>query len=305
MAPGVLEGAGFNTRTSARRTFYRRTKLLYNFDVEDDQLAVLQALLFMSFWYENADERKDAWHWTGVATSLLQILGISESVHTQTARARKLKRLWWSCYIRESHVALAMRLPTRRQQLVPMLIEDDFEPCLGDRAAHFLHSGRVMMYIEMAKLSVCVSQVLSTSDLHHVSRPDGEVYSVDEQLQDWLRNLHPRFRLLHNSMLNTSCDNLEEKAGAARQVLLLLTYHTASSILHLPRALAPGLQSSPRTTQNTGSYESYKAVQIAVREISALAARSIEQGLVAYIPTQGLVPLLWSRIEIEDIIFVC
>jgi hypothetical protein len=47
----VLSSVGFQTTKEAREHFFNRVRLLYEFDVEPSELAVLQSLLLMSWWY--------------------------------------------------------------------------------------------------------------------------------------------------------------------------------------------------------------------------------------------------------------
>ena len=53
-----LQAAGFETRKAARKAFWQRVRLLYDFDYESDRIALVQALLIMTYWYETPMTRK-------------------------------------------------------------------------------------------------------------------------------------------------------------------------------------------------------------------------------------------------------
>ncbi|KIV93426.1 hypothetical protein PV10_04639 [Exophiala mesophila] len=119
----VLASLGYSSRREARRAMYERVRLLYNFDVEQDRVVVLQAVLLMSIWSETADDEKGGWHWLGVAQSIALGLGLhrnprDESTSLDTRRLRR--RLWWSLYIRDRMFVLAMSRPAR-------LRDEDFD----------------------------------------------------------------------------------------------------------------------------------------------------------------------------------
>lgn len=65
-----LTSRGFRTRKAARRVFFNRVRLLYGLECETDRLALLQALMLMTYWYENPDDEKETWYWLGIALSL-------------------------------------------------------------------------------------------------------------------------------------------------------------------------------------------------------------------------------------------
>ena len=54
-----LTKAGYPTRKSARKAFYLKARALYDFDYESDRVAIVQALLLMTYWYETPDDQKD------------------------------------------------------------------------------------------------------------------------------------------------------------------------------------------------------------------------------------------------------
>jgi hypothetical protein len=178
-----LRAAGYSSRKAARKSFFIKTRLLYDFDHEQDRMLLVQALLLMSYWYETPDDQKDTWHWMGVAISLSHTIGLHrnpENSNMDSKRQKLWKRIWWSCYMRDRLVALGMRRPTRIKSEdcdVPMLTIDDFDIDIGfdESEAFFWSADRraneekdverqkqlAVLCIEKAKLCVCISHVLS------------------------------------------------------------------------------------------------------------------------------------------------
>jgi Fungal specific transcription factor domain. len=154
-------------------------QLLYDFDYEVDRISLVQSLLLMTYWYETPDDQKDTWHWMGVSLSLAHTIGLHRDPGNSgmdLRRQRLWKRIWWSTYTRDRLIALGMRRPMRIKDDdcdVPMLTLDDFEfktfppeivNMVGNcellrNVNHQRELG--LMFIEKAKLCLCVSHVLS------------------------------------------------------------------------------------------------------------------------------------------------
>ena len=174
-----LTKAGYPTRKSARKAFYLKARALYDFDYESDRVAIVQALLLMTYWYETPDDQKDTWHWMGVAISLAHTIGLHRNPANSVMSPQKQKlwkRIWWSCFMRDRLVALGMRRPTRIKDAdfdVPMLTLDDFEikeleheNNVVSQRCRMIRDLRMQenlshLCIAKAKLCLCISHVLS------------------------------------------------------------------------------------------------------------------------------------------------
>ncbi|KAH8892346.1 hypothetical protein GQ53DRAFT_823137 [Thozetella sp. PMI_491] len=130
-ALSVLLRAGYSSRKAAQLDFFSKVRALYSLDVEKDQIAVLQSLLLMSYWRHPSWENKDAWHWSGLATSLAFSLGLHKKPGADVSERQKTmrKRCWWSCLLRDRLVALAVQQNPRirlEESDVPMLTLADY-----------------------------------------------------------------------------------------------------------------------------------------------------------------------------------
>ncbi len=155
-------------------------QLLYDHDVETDNLALLQSLLLMSHWCEGPDDAKGPWHWIGIAMSLAQSIGLNKDPEKQpngvTSR-KHAKRVWWSCVVRDRLIALGLSKQTKTMDTdhnVPMLTLDDFEigplPIANDIFPPYcivtqdteIQRQLALLFIEKAKLCVCIGHILTT-----------------------------------------------------------------------------------------------------------------------------------------------
>ncbi|KAJ5454898.1 uncharacterized protein N7458_005854 [Penicillium daleae] len=105
---------GFHTREKAIRVLFNRAKLLYEFDFEPDEVAVVQALLLMSYCGNLTGGYKDGRHWTGIAVSIcLKEQGECDNARSILDSQYLRRRVWWCCFLRELVQSLFAKLPPR------------------------------------------------------------------------------------------------------------------------------------------------------------------------------------------------
>lgn len=321
----MLKLMGFTNRKAARKAFFQKARVLYDFDYEIDREALVQSLLLMTYWYETPDDQKDTWHWMGVAISLAHTIGLHRDPGKSNMDPRKKrlwKRIWWSCFMRDRLIALGMRRPTRVKDEdydVPMLTEDDFDISalprsisifpMQDCLARDVEGQRriAQMCIAKAKLCLCISHVLSAQysvliKSHGMQQEAGstrssvmlfpkkidqtdEVRCCDGELTDWIREL-PATCMYSNELTTNS-------SGAplfVQRSLLHMIYFTTLSALHRPQVLpSPATpQSDSRELQDL----SRKKVREASREITRISQDLLSRGLERYLPTTGVTVLL-------------
>jgi len=102
-----LKDAGYQTREEAKRIFFSRVRLCYDFDTCTDRQAIIQALLLMTL--SPISESKDAYHWLGLAISLSYSLGLNRGTLNQNTSIRKKRlerRIWWTTFVCDRTLAL-------------------------------------------------------------------------------------------------------------------------------------------------------------------------------------------------------
>ncbi|UZP32454.1 hypothetical protein NXS19_000270 [Fusarium pseudograminearum] len=112
----LIQDAGFSDRAAARKYHYLRAKTLYDVDHETDRDILVASLHLLGFWWNGPDDQKDAWYWSGCATSYAQSLGLHRSTITSRFSPEKRalrKRIWWSIYTRDRHTAACLGKPCR------------------------------------------------------------------------------------------------------------------------------------------------------------------------------------------------
>ncbi|KNG51365.1 cutinase transcription factor 1 alpha [Stemphylium lycopersici] len=321
-----LRAAGYASRKDARKDFFQKTRILYDFDYESDRVSLVQALLLLTYYYETPDDQKDTWHWMGVATSVAHTIGLHrnpDNTNLDSKRVKLWKRIWWSTYMRDRLIALGMRRPTRIKTEdfdVPMLTLDDFElsplpdniTCLpaNCRVARDVDAQRqlAIMCIEKARLCLCISHVLSKQycvlNNNHGLQNDrttmmllpkkldpetSEVKACDEELQKWVSELPEEAKYTDKPSGVPAID-------LARS-LLHMVFFTTLSALHRPQVL-PNAQGGPASAPTKNNVESElldvsrRNVRRAASAITSIAQRLDQGGLVKYLPTTGVTVLL-------------
>ncbi|KAI9881264.1 MAG: hypothetical protein M1830_005550 [Pleopsidium flavum] len=323
-----LRRAGYSTRKEARKTFFLKARLLYDFDYEVDRIALVQAILLMTYWYETPDDQKDTWHWMGVAISLSHTIGLHrnpEKSNMDLKRQRLWKRIWWSCFMRDRLIALGMRRPTRIKNEdydVPILTIDDFElgplpedaTCLPRDCLLAWDTDKqrqtAIMCIEKAKLCLCISHVLSTqysvlnNNLGGVTaegnpattmmllpkKLDAETCEVELCDLELKKWVDELPEDLKYPEVSTTELGNGEEVFVVHRALLNMIYHTTLSALHRPQVLPSAW---PARSSGTELHElSRKKVRHAAAEITRTAQDLQQHNLVRYLPTTGVTVLL-------------
>lgn len=296
---------------------------MYDFDYEVDRISLVQSLLLMTYWYETPDDQKDTWHWMGVSLSLAHTIGLHRDPSNSGMEPRRKqlwKRIWWSTYTRDRLIALGMRRPMRVKDGdcdVPMLTLDDFQfktfpqevlNMLGEcelltNTEHQRHLA--MMFVEKAKLCLCVSHVLSAqySVLSHRFGGTTEttmmlvpkkseagtiqVQKCDEELERWQANLPSEIQ--YTPLEGVSSLSPAESSLQVHRSLLRMIYLTTSSALHRPQVL-PAMPSP--AVEAALQEVSRSKVRYAAIEITNTAQRLHQLDLTRYLPTAGVTVLL-------------
>ncbi|POR37035.1 Cutinase transcription factor 1 beta [Tolypocladium paradoxum] len=326
-----LREAGYASRKAARKAFFQKTRLLYDFDYESDRLVLVQALMLMTYWYETPDDQKDTWHWMGVAISLAHTIGLhrnTEATGMAVSKQRLWKRIWWSCFMRDRLIALGMRRPTRIKDEdfdVPMLVESDFEiQALADSNTVIPRECTLMrdvamqrelavMCIAKAKLCVCISHMLkaqysvlirdkmkpeNTTNSTMMLFPNKQldnvegVHAVDLELAAWADGLPDCCRYRPLSPLDVKDGR---STMAVQRTLLHMVYHTTISALHRPQFL-PSSPSQTPTASRQAQDMSRLRVRDAALHITHMATELHHLRLERYLPTTGVTVILPAMI---------
>ncbi|KAH8652328.1 fungal-specific transcription factor domain-containing protein [Xylariales sp. PMI_506] len=326
-----LREAGYSNRKAARKVYFQKTRLLYDFDYESDRLILIQSLLLMTYWYETPDDQKDTWHWMGVAISLAHTIGLHRNpanTHMSLRKQKLWKRIWWSCFMRDRLIALGMRRPTRIKDEdfdVPMLEESDFEiGPLPDEVQVVNHDCTLardvlmqqqlaLMCVAKSKLCLCIGEMLKAQ--YSVLVRDNE---RPENTTNSTMMLHPK-KQLDNLEIVTECDislmawaeqlppccqyrgltSIDVKDGhrtiAVQRNLLHMVYYTTISALHRPQFLHASPSHAPTASRQAQELSRMK-VRDAATQITRMATEMHQLRLEKYLPTTGVTVVLPAMI---------
>ncbi|KAL2850643.1 fungal-specific transcription factor domain-containing protein [Aspergillus pseudoustus] len=203
--PEYIQRAGYTSRRAARQEFFRKARLLYDLDVEQDRIVLIQSVLLMTYWHETPDDPKDFRHWLEIALSQATMVAFPSSSEWASNGTRRTlwKRIWWCMYTRDRLNALNLRR-------APIIDDVDFTvplPTLADfdierypaSVTRMLGGCEVLqrvdyqqqlaqMFIEKAKFCSTISgMILSIANASTLSSEAATLYI--QALDDWQANL--------------------------------------------------------------------------------------------------------------------
>ncbi|KFY43029.1 hypothetical protein V495_04212 [Pseudogymnoascus sp. VKM F-4514 (FW-929)] len=305
--------AGYPSKRAARMSFFKRAKLLFDFDIEPDRFISIQAALLLSNWYPGIDEKKDPWFWSGTAISLGHTIGLHLNPVESKVGKDKIKiwrRLWWTSFCREQKLALALGRPSRLTYYnVPMLTLDDFDiGALPDGALYLecTYSGDVarqkelaLLCIEHTKLCICICHVVS-SIFANRRKVDGNsqniyngIYSQApyEDMNSCAKNIE---QWLMTTPKDLQYENVsKEKYDIADRCLIMakaniyILYYGAIAVLHGHKTLNSGL-SWEYSSQQGQQQIPQRIVREASSEITRVNQNLYELGLLPYSSTTAV-----------------
>ncbi|KAJ9660574.1 hypothetical protein H2198_002511 [Neophaeococcomyces mojaviensis] len=315
----IIQQTNCDSLKQARTVFFNRVRLLYDFEIEPDNTNVLQSLLLMSFAYEKWNDQKHTWHWTGLALSLAQNMGLHRETHGPDI-PQKLqhlqRRLWWSLYIRDRLIGLGTRRPVRirdDEYDVPMLTLQDFDIEPLDMPFTMSHHEipvpqevsqnrcLALMCIELAKLCIYIGHMLASqyttlgersqltrnmmvAPKQPLERAQG-LLTCDKELTEWYQTLDPQLRTLAHQSDRGALSNCQEIQWS----ILHMIYQTSIIVLHRPQVLQPCVDGAEVAQMQKSSREKVKD---AARMITKITRSMLRRDKVRFLPTSGVPALL-------------
>ncbi|KAF7557438.1 hypothetical protein G7Z17_g748 [Cylindrodendrum hubeiense] len=315
----LVQSRGFSSRKAARKVFFNRVRLLYGLDCESEQLALVQTLLLMTYWYDNPNDKKDTWYWMGIALTLAQVSGFHRDPQhlTISLREKRLRRrIWWSCVLRDRLLALGVRRPSRIRDGdfdVPALTVEDFDLSpASDNLLKILGRSKMTdedpearsvmaaLCVELTKLGVCLGHILHSQytvtgshliGSQHFSsvavvpkrskRQAQELARCDQELVDWLQSRDPRSRYAPVSDRNPETT---DRIIRLHKSLLHMVYLAALGVLHRPSVFCSG----PDPDSNSTRKVSRKKVTDAAIAMTKLAFDLEANDQLRYLSTSGV-----------------
>ncbi|KAI0837193.1 fungal-specific transcription factor domain-containing protein [Hypoxylon sp. FL0890] len=321
-----IKALGFPSIRAARATFYRRTKLLFDFDTEISLVDLAQTALLLSFWATNwslASKKLNS-TWLGIAIQNAK----SADAHLYTVRQTYseltdpiqhkkqniLKRLWWCCLIRDRILALGVR---RSLQISRAHFDLEANAGLGyadladevDRSKVYNAETKrslIEIFVQLGELCSVLTDLLTLvfplDDVPGWDRQLGSdgVASLKEcksALRRWYKSATLRFPLFGGGntprMANASNKQFQHDSVILYTNLMYMHYHSARAalchheVLQLAVACAsPNLSNNLREFSNI--YENRQELQDAACSVTECLKELIQLNLVRWLPISAV-----------------
>ncbi|KAJ3535260.1 hypothetical protein NM208_g7209 [Fusarium decemcellulare] len=267
-----VRGMGFSTRQEARSCFYKRTRQLYQFNHELDDIVTIQALLLISHYYPSMAEQRHTWFWVHQAIGLAQGAGLHRDSGCDPRR-KLWARTWWACLARDRLIALGTGRPMHINSLdcnVPLLTAEDVEE-EGDT-----EDDRTIktIYIDFIKLCNYMEGVLSLQFVT-LSPTGNEVCVCESTLQNWASNL------------STPSKRAEEETTSLKSGGIPLLYQTLLYLIYNVVLITLLKSSSAQYKDRLEKLPSAEMVSIAA-DSACLLADLTKLDLIEYLPTTSI-----------------
>ncbi|KAH7120486.1 hypothetical protein EDB81DRAFT_814304 [Dactylonectria macrodidyma] len=286
----TCQALGFGSHLEARASLYRRTKALYDADVDDDVAKIAQALILLSLWNEGGRVERDAWYWTNCLASLIERTEPWRNLGWSSP-AIMSPMLWWSCLARETHVALVVQRPPRLYRLhkyVPL--ESLQESAAGERSdlsgCQAFPINPVCCLTHTARLATTTARILQNdfSDSPCSSEFVNAIFqSCERELASWSAEFSEAFPAAAQKQ-----DRMSRETGPFLVVSILL-HDAAINALYLQRVLQ-ARQSKGDHTCDIGHYTN--TMRRAAIRTAVFINEALESEWVDIVPTQFFTAVL-------------
>lgn len=175
--------------------------------------------------------QKDAWHWIGSMASLIEVSEPWNAINSHTSTPHMSKVAWWSCFMRDAHVSLAMRRESRLRRFydkVALPGIEDFEPIEEDFPSKVGTTELAVACRLNAKLAAHIGDILRL-DIESTDQEANKFNSCELGLKSWAKEWHSTFETVHSKAVRTSSPII---------TISLMIYDAAINALYLPHALA-------------------------------------------------------------------
>ncbi|KAI5852063.1 fungal-specific transcription factor domain-containing protein [Tricharina praecox] len=197
----ILQRAGYVSRREAIEGFYRRTRLLWDGDVEPDKITNIQTMFLMQFWWRAVTDHKDPLWWLSGAIRMAQSMGLHRSAERSRLNNRDKRiwrRLWWLLFLRDrqasSHFGKPMMIDEKDCDVEPLELED----LEGE-----VDRVQALCLLEQVKLAKLVSGITSCEFSPGAARDlVGRMQlreSCHHRLSEWQQGLPPELVYQSNS----------------------------------------------------------------------------------------------------------
>jgi hypothetical protein len=163
---------------------------------------LVQAVLILGYWHPDSQDRFEAWHWTGIAISMSQCMGLHRSSfgdrrrgHLPADRMRTVRRIWWCCLVRDRWLAFIKGRPMRINledcdvpRPEPSDVADDLDGIPEDiKSKCLLYSSTVVgeLWTKFVSLSILLGRILRLHSRNIWRTDQAQVRMHESELQEY------------------------------------------------------------------------------------------------------------------------
>ncbi|KAH7127335.1 hypothetical protein EDB81DRAFT_662501 [Dactylonectria macrodidyma] len=187
---------GYTSIRATRASFYRKSKLLYDFNIENSPVAIAQAAILLSFWTPPLNEMDDMpnTRWLRIAVEYARRADAHVYSAMETPKQiehKSIRRLWWCCIMRDRILALGLRrsiLLSRADFHFEKHLNRVYSDMKEEIFRSQVHSQKVRQ--DLAKITCKTFElcVALTDVLLLVSPLNGEVLKIDNRVYTKYKN---------------------------------------------------------------------------------------------------------------------
>lgn len=272
----IIHKHGFDSRMQARKSFYDKAKVMFDFEYEKDRVVLLQTVILLSFWGPHMDSSWNPCSWVGFGVTIAASLGMHQARSTSHATGKDrglIRRIWWTLLSRDAYCAALMGRPARvdmsqcdTEPLTPSDFPDEGQS-EGHQPAHILYQ------ISAAELSLVVRQVIAKCPMaeKHNIRPS-DLYAM---LSRWREQLPP--------VISFDPDTTEHSNIFATSLKLMYHHHILSIHLKWPdreiQATSPQYDPSLITS-------AILSADVSAHVISSMGSTLVTKRIITQFPTE-------------------
>ncbi|KAF1817147.1 hypothetical protein P152DRAFT_510439 [Eremomyces bilateralis CBS 781.70] len=243
-----------------KASFVTRGNVLFELGGENDKLVLVQSALLLSFWFDDAEDIKQSWYWSGIAFSISQTLGLHR---TPMPDARQIFRAeyhvwrnaWHCCMLRDTWLSYSMGRPLRldeaaRSTTLPLMAECRFQD-VKLQGNSVYSEAEAEGFEKMWRTSVTAANMLRQFLSSRTTEPPVFSNRVKDSLQvqeDICSSLllslcYRHLRLCQNAAMIAICqlsgDKEMAETAADGIITTVQSYHDDDTIAYVPPTVVP------------------------------------------------------------------
>ncbi|KAH8697960.1 fungal-specific transcription factor domain-containing protein [Talaromyces proteolyticus] len=186
---------GYDSIAATRKSLYRSAKALYDFDTESNSVDIARSALLLTYHNSSVNQLTNS---TWLSIAILHARTINAHTYATQNQTRSqvytLKRIWWSCIVRDRIVAIGMRRPlqiTKEQfdSSQTIIQHTDFEEELCRSKVYDKQTKQKLCDIFIAQCQLAVAMTDSVSILYPPFK-NKSTLSIDDINQELAMCVH-------------------------------------------------------------------------------------------------------------------